>query len=86
MKLVIVESPSKTKTIKQYLGSDYQVVASKGHIRDIENTSKDNLGLDFNNDLAPIYSIIPKQYSTINSLKEYVKKADEIYLATDPDR
>ena len=46
MNLVIVESPSKTKTIKQYLGSDYDVVATKGHIRDIENTGKDNLGLD----------------------------------------
>ena len=86
MKLVIVESPSKTKTIKQYLGPDYQVVASKGHIRDIENTGKDNLGLDFENGLTPIYSIIPKQYSTIKMLNEYVAKADEIYLATDPDR
>ena len=86
MNLVIVESPSKTKTIKQYLGADYNVVATKGHIRDIENTGKDNLGLDFENNFKPIYAIIPKQYPTINMLNDYVKKSDRIYLATDPDR
>ncbi len=86
MNLVIVESPSKTKTIKQYLGSDYDVVATKGHIRDIENTGKDNLGLDLENNYKPIYGIIPKQYSTIKMLNEVVKKSDRVYLATDPDR
>ena len=86
MKLVIVESPSKTKTIKQFLGNDYQVVASKGHIRDIKNEGIDNLGLDFNNNLKPIYTIIPKQYPVINELNKYASKADKIYLASDPDR
>lgn len=86
MKLVIVESPSKTKTIKQFLGSDYQVVASKGHIRDIKNEGIDNLGLDFNNNLKPIYTIIPKQYQVIKDLNKYASQADKIYLASDPDR
>ena len=86
MKLVIVESPSKTKTIKQYLGNDFQVVASKGHIRDIKNEGIDNLGLDFSNNLKPIYTIIDKQYPVIKELNRYASKADKIYLATDPDR
>ncbi|MCR5741933.1 MAG: type I DNA topoisomerase [Gammaproteobacteria bacterium] len=86
MKLLIVESPSKTHTIKQYLGSEYDVVASKGHVRDIANTGKDNLGLDFENNLKPIYSIIENQDRTIKELNSHVKKCDTIYLATDPDR
>ena len=86
MKLVIVESPSKTKTIKQYLGPEYEVVASKGHVRDIADTGKGRLGLDFNNNLKPIYEIIPAQQPTIKMLNEKVEKADVIYLATDPDR
>ena len=86
MKLVIVESPSKTKTIKQYLGSDFNVVATKGHIRDIANVGLDNLGIDFKNGYKPIYAIIPKQYPTIKMLNEEVGKADYVYLATDPDR
>ena len=86
MNLVIVESPSKTHTISQYLGDDYTVVASKGHVRDIKNTGVDNLGIDINNNYKPIYDIIAKQYSTIKSLNEEVSKADRIYLATDPDR
>ena len=86
MNLVIVESPSKTKTIKQYLGQDFDVVATKGHIRDIQDTGVDNLGLDIKNGYKPIYAVIPKQKSTINMLNETVKKADKIYLATDPDR
>jgi len=86
MKLVIVESPSKTKTIKQYLGNEYDVVATKGHIRDIKNCGKDNLGIDVENDYKPIYEIIPKQYPTIKMLNEAVSESDTIYLATDPDR
>ena len=86
MNLVIVESPSKTHTISQYLGDDYTVVASKGHVRDIKNTGVDNLGIDIDNNYKPIYDIIAKQYSTIKSLNEQVSKADRIYLATDPDR
>ena len=86
MNLVIVESPAKTKTIKEFLGKDFEVVASKGHIRDIENSGKDNLGLDFNNNYKPIYSIIPHQQATIRLLNKEVEKADNIYLATDPDR
>ena len=86
MKLLIVESPSKTLTIKQYLGKDFEVVASKGHIRDIKNQGKDNLGLDFSNNLKPLYEIIPTQYPTVKLLKEKANEADIIYLATDPDR
>ncbi len=86
MKLLIVESPSKTLTIKQYLGKDFEVVASKGHIRDIKNQGKDNLGLDFSNNLKPLYEIIPTQYATVKLLKEKAEEASIIYLATDPDR
>ena len=86
MKLVIVESPSKTATIKQYLGKEFVVDASKGHIRDIKNEGIDNLGLDFNNNLKPIYEIIPTQYNTIKKLKQEASEASLIYLATDPDR
>ena len=86
MNLVIVESPAKTKTIKQFLGKDYNVVATKGHIRDIENTGKDNLGIDFDNGFKPIYSIIKSQYSTIKMLNDAISKSDRVYLATDPDR
>ncbi|MBR4236864.1 type I DNA topoisomerase [bacterium] len=86
MNLVIVESPGKTKTIENFLGEDYKVVASKGHIRDIKNTGIDNLGLDFNNNYKPVYAIIPHQESTVRMLNKEVEKASNIFLATDPDR
>ncbi len=86
MNLVIIESPNKIKTISQYLGSDFKVVATKGHIRDIKDCGVDNLGLDEKNGLKPIYEIIPRQHQTIKYLNEAIKNADNVYLATDPDR
>ena len=68
MKVVIVESPNKTKTIEQYLGKDYKVVASKGHIRELVSTGKDNLGLDFNNHLKPIYAVTPDHIDIVKKL------------------
>jgi len=86
MNLVIVESPSKTKTIKEFLGNDFNVVASKGHIRDIENCGVDNMGIDIDNGFKPIYEIIDRQKDTVKYLNDCIKKSDHIYLATDPDR
>lgn len=85
-KLVIVESPSKSKTIKQYLGKDYEVLSSKGHIRDLSISNVGGLGLDIENDFTPKYDVIKEKQSTVKELKKAAKKADEIYLATDPDR
>ncbi len=84
--LVIVESPSKSKTIAKYLGKDYIVTSSKGHIRDLSKSGKDRLGIDLENDYKPKYSIPRDKKETVKELKEYVKKADFVYLATDPDR
>lgn len=84
--LVIVESPSKSKTIEKYLGSDYKVVSSKGHIRDLATTGKFGLGIDLENDFKPNYIAIKGKSKTINELKKYAKDADKIYLASDPDR
>lgn len=84
--LVIVESPSKSKTIGKYLGKDYIVTSSKGHIRDLSKSGKDGLGIDQDNDYAPKYSIPRDKRETVKELKEYVKKTDDVYLATDPDR
>ncbi len=85
-KLVIVESPSKSKTINQYLGSDYEVMSSKGHIRDLAIAKAGGLGLDIENGFEPIYTVIKGKESMVSSLKKAAKNADEIYLATDPDR
>ena len=86
-KLVIIESPYKIKTIQKCLGSDYQVVASVGHIRDLAVGNETNsLGVDISADFAPIYEISPSKKKTVASLKKYVEKASEVYLATDPDR
>ena len=81
--LVIVESPAKAKTIQKYLGKNYEVVASMGHIRDLP---KSTLGVDVDNGFAPKYINIRKQSDTIKMLKDAAKKCDKIYLATDPDR
>ena len=86
MKLVIVESPSKTKTIGKYLGSDYKVVSSKGHVRDLSTSGKFGLGVDVNNNFKPNYVPIKGKKKVINELKKYSKESDIIYLATDPDR
>ncbi|MCR5419765.1 MAG: type I DNA topoisomerase [Lachnospiraceae bacterium] len=81
--LVIVESPAKVKTIKKFLGSNYEVMASNGHVRDLP---KSNLGVDVDNDYEPKYITIRGKGDLVAALKKEVKKADKIYLATDPDR
>ncbi len=85
-KLVIVESPAKSKTIEKYLGSDYKVVSSKGHIRDLATSGKFGLGVDVEHDFKPNYVPIKGKAKDINTLKKEVKNASFIYLATDPDR
>lgn len=85
-KLVIVESPSKSKTIEKYLGDDYKVVSSKGHIRDLATTGKFGLGVDIENHFKPNYKIISGKKKDVDSLKKDCQKSDFIYLATDPDR
>lgn len=85
-KLVIVESPSKSKTIEKYLGSDYQVMSSKGHIRDLATTGKGGLGIDIENEFTPTYKISRDKKDVVKELKKCAKKADEVYLASDPDR
>ena len=86
MNLVIVESPSKTKTIGKYLGSNYKVVSSKGHIRDLATTGKFGLGVDVENDFAPSYIAITGKKKVITDLKKDARESEKVYLATDPDR
>ncbi len=81
--LVIVESPAKAKTIKKYLGKNYNVVASMGHIRDLPKTK---LGVDIDGDFAPEYINIKGKGDLIKTIKAEAKKSDKVYLATDPDR
>lgn len=81
--LVIVESPAKVKTIKKFLGSNYEVLASNGHIRDLP---KSTMGIDIENNFEPKYITIRGKGEKLNELKKYAKKADKIFLATDPDR
>lgn len=84
--LVIVESPSKSKTIEKYLGKDYKVVSSKGHIRDLATTGQYGLGVDIDNGFKPNYVPIKGKSSVIKELKKDAKDSDMIYLASDPDR
>lgn len=84
--LVIVESPSKSKTIEKYLGEDFHVVSSKGHIRDLATTGKGGLGIDVDNDFAPTYKISSDKRDVVKELKALAKKSDHVYLASDPDR
>ena len=81
--LVIVESPAKVKTIKKFLGSNYVVAASNGHVRDLP---KSQLGIDVENDYEPKYITIRGKGEILANLRKEVKKADKVYLATDPDR
>ncbi len=81
--LVIVESPAKVKTIKKFLGSNYQVAASNGHVRDLPKSS---LGIDVEHDYEPKYITIRGKGEILANLRKEVKKAEKIYLATDPDR
>lgn len=84
--LVIVESPSKSKTIEKYLGKDYKVVSSKGHIRDLATSGPLGLGVDIENGFLPNYVPIKGKGSIIKELKKDVKDSDMVYLASDPDR
>ncbi len=85
-KLVIVESPSKSRTIENYLGTDYKVTSSKGHIRDLATTGKEGLGVDVENQFTPKYVVSKEKKDVVKELKKLVKDADEVFLATDPDR
>ena len=81
--LVIVESPAKVKTIKKFLGKNYEVVASNGHVRDLP---KSQMGIDVEHDFEPKYITIRGKGEILANLRKEVKKAEKIYLATDPDR
>ena len=81
--LVIVESPAKVKTIKKFLGNNYEVAASNGHVRDLP---KSTLGIDVEHDYEPKYITIRGKGDILANLRKLVKKADKVYLATDPDR
>ncbi len=83
MQLVIVESPKKAKTIERFLGKNYKVIGSGGHIRGLPEK---RFAVDVDNNFEPTYVIEPKQKKTVEELKEYSKKAELVYLATDPDR
>ena len=85
-KLVIVESPAKTKSIGKYLGDDFIVVSSKGHIRDLSTKGKFGFGVDIEDNFKPNYVTIKGKKKVIDDLKKDVKKTDFVYLATDPDR
>lgn len=84
--LVIVESPTKTKAIEKYLGNDYKVVSSKGHIRDLATSGKFGLGVDIENHFEPNYVAIKGKKKDITALKKDAKASKKVYLATDPDR
>ena len=97
MKLVIVESPAKGKTIERFLGRDYEVAASFGHIRDLPRTAKEipprlrsqpwaRLGVDVDGNFEPVYVIPPESKKHIAALRKKVRNAEEIILATDEDR
>ena len=84
--LVIVESPAKSKTIEKYLGDDYTVVSSKGHIRDLTTRGYGGFGVDIENGFTPMYKVMKDKHEVVRDLKNLVKKHDKVYLATDPDR
>ena len=86
MKLVIVESPNKCHTISRYLGDGYKVLATVGHLRDLSTSGKGGFGVDIENGFKPTYVVSSGKRSTVAELKEAARKADDIYLATDPDR
>src|SRR5438552_576675 len=83
MKLVIVESPTKAKTISRFLGKDYIIKASMGHVMDLP---KSKLGVAVEENFTPQYEVVPDRKKIISELKRYAKNADSIILATDPDR
>jgi DNA topoisomerase-1 len=81
--LVIVESPAKAKTLKKFLGANYKIEASVGHVRDLP---KSDIGIDFENDYEPRYITIRGKGEVLAKLRKEVKAAKKVYLATDPDR
>ena len=81
--LVIVESPAKEKTIKKFLGTNYEVLASQGHVRDLP---KSQMGIDIEHDYEPKYITIRGKGDLLAKLRKAAKKAEHVYLATDPDR
>src|SRR5215218_4782847 len=81
--LVVVESPAKAKTINKYLGKDYKVVASMGHVRDLP---KSKLGVDVDEGFEPSYEVIASRKKVLKELKDAAKESDDIFIATDPDR
>ena len=83
MKLVIVESPTKAKTISKFLGKDYIIESSFGHVRDLP---KSKLSIDVSNNFEPAYEITPKAEKVATNLKKLAKKADEVIIASDEDR
>ena len=84
--LVIVESPAKAKTIEKFLGADYHVLSSQGHIRDIEGSGKRNIGIDFTHGYAPNYVLEPSKLHLIDTLRKEARKAETVWLASDEDR
>src|SRR5271170_6732525 len=80
--LVVVESPAKAKTIKKYLGSGFEVLASKGHVKDLPK----KLGIDIEKGFQETYEVVPGKEKVLQELKQAVKGVDEVLLATDPDR
>ena len=84
--LVIVESPAKCKTIEKYLGHDYKVLSSKGHVRDLSTTGKYGLGVDLEDNFKPNYITMKGKTKLLNELKKEAKNSDNVILATDPDR
>ena len=83
MNLIIVESPTKAKTLSRFLGKDYSVEATLGHIKDLP---KSKLGVDVEKDFKPDYVVVERRGKEIKKLKTEAKRADKIYIATDPDR
>src|SRR6188472_1601033 len=81
--LVVVESPAKAKTINKYLGRNYKVIASMGHVRDLP---KSKLGVDVDDDFEPSYEVIASRKKVLKELKDEAKKSSDIFIATDPDR
>jgi DNA topoisomerase-1 len=82
-KLLIVESPAKAKTIEKFLGNEFKVKSSYGHIRDLEKGSK---GIDIEHEFQPSYIVSPDKLKVVKELKDWVNKVDEVWLATDEDR
>ncbi|MBT3822191.1 MAG: type I DNA topoisomerase, partial [Nitrospinaceae bacterium] len=85
-KLLIVESPTKVKTIKKFLSSDFEIIASKGHVRDLLKTGERKMGIDVHGDFQGEYGEIPTKKKAISELRNAARVAKEIYLAPDPDR